>query len=525
MRRGILILKADEQHPNDPSLFEIIDINSSVQNLMGKKNQNLVGHKIAEVISLKKADLEILANVMNTGQSQQFEYYVKRLDEWLLISIHLSRNNFLTVVYENITEKKMMEQKIIDSEETMRLTLEVTGEGIWEWKADNTVKHNRKWCQIIGLNEEYITHHVDDYVARIHPEDREIVVEKLNDAIKNQELFHHTYRMVRTDGKAIWVEDRGVAVVNSDGEFVRMIGSLNEITDIVETQLKLNLEKELLRSTLLSVGDGIIATDVEGNVTIINPVAENISGWNYTEVKGKNIVDFFQMLDPETDQTLYFFDTSASLNTRHERVQNKQAIFITRYGEEYVVDCSISPIHFSDQKLKGFVITFRDITELAAYQKEIEYISFHDDLTSLYNRRFMRAELRRLDKSDYFPLSIMVIDINNLKQTNDYHGHLMGDRLIKKTAHILESTFTKTQHISRIGGDEFLIFLPRTSEEEAEYLKEKLFDKVKTQQLGEIPVSMAIGHATKTKDSEDVEEILKLADNNMYKHKRIIKGN
>ena len=106
LRSGFLIVKADVNYPNDPSLYEIIDLNSSVKDLIGKKNEDMVGRKIAEVILLRKVDLEMLANVMNTGHSQQFEYYVKRLDEWLSISVHHSRNNYLTLIFENITDKK-----------------------------------------------------------------------------------------------------------------------------------------------------------------------------------------------------------------------------------------------------------------------------------------------------------------------------------------------------------------------------------------------------------------------------------
>lgn len=523
MRRGFIILKADENDSNDSSLYEIMDINSSVKDLVGKKNQDLIGRKIAEIIPLKNADLEMLAYVMRTGQSQQFEYYVERLNEWLLISIHHSRNNFLTVIFENITEKKLTEQKLIDSEETMRLTLEVTGEGIWEWRKDDTVKHNEQWCHILGLDEKHLIHHLEAYVERIHPDDREAVMNRVYKAIETQEIFHHEYRMVRTDGTVIWVEDRGVAVVDSKGNFERMIGSLSEITEFIQTHEKLNLEKELLKSTLLSVGDGVIATDVKGNITIMNPVAEEFSGWKVTEVLGENIADVFQMLDTETKQTLYCFNTPDLQESKHKNIQNRQASVTSRYGEDYIMNCSISPIRLSDDKLSGFVIIFRDITDLVEYQKEIEYMSYHDDLTGLYNRRFARGELRRLDVPEYFPLTIMVIDINNLKQMNDYYGHVMGDRLIQKVAHVLERISTQEEIISRIGGDEFLILLPKTSEEKANHLKEKILGEMKTHQLNGIQLSVAIGHSTKNGPLEDVEETLRVADNNMYTNKKSVK--
>ena len=523
LRSGFLIVKADVNYPNDPSLYEIIDLNSSVKDLMGKKNEDMIGRKITEIILLKKADLAILANVMNTGLSQQFEYYVKRLDEWLLISVHHSRNNFLTIIFENITDKKITEQKLIDSEQTMSLTLEVTGEGLWEWRADGTVIHNKQWCRILGLDENFMTHHVDSYVDRIHPDDREAVMARIHKAIEMQGILHHEYRMVRPDGTIVWVEDRGVAVVGQDGKFERIIGSISDITDYRMTQINLNQEKELLKSTLLSVGDGIIATDVHGNITIMNPVAEDLTGWKDTEAIGKNIADVFQMVDPETDQSIICFNTTDSEENRHKEIRNKEASARSRNGKKYIINSSISPIRLSNDKLTGFVIIFRDITEAVEYQKEIEYLSYHDDLTGLYNRRYLMEALKSLDTEENYPFSIVAIDINNLKQTNDHYGHEMGDRLILETANILSSFFSSKGTVARAGGDEFTILLPQTSNEKMVELKDRMFQEIKDQFVDDIPISVAFGYAIKVKATESIEEILRIADNNMYENKRTYK--
>ena len=523
LRSGFLIVKADVNYPNDPSLYEIIDLNSSVKDLMGKKNEDMIGRKITEIILLKKADLAILANVMNTGLSQQFEYYVKRLDEWLLISVHHSRNNFLTIIFENITDKKITEQKLIDSEQTMSLTLEVTGEGLWEWRADGTVIHNKQWCRILGLDENFMAHHVDSYVDRIHPDDREVVMARIHKAIEMQGILHHEYRMVRPDGTIVWVEDRGVAVVGQDGKFERIIGSISDITDYRMTQINLNQEKELLKSTLLSVGDGIIATDVHGNITIMNPVAEDLTGWKDTEAIGKNIAEVFQMVDPETDQSIICFNTTDSEENRHKEIRNKEASARSRNGKKYIINSSISPIRLSNDKLTGFVIIFRDITEAVEYQKEIEYLSYHDDLTGLYNRRYLMEALKSLDTEENYPFSIVAIDINNLKQTNDHYGHEMGDRLILETANILSSFFSSKGTVARAGGDEFTILLPQTSNEKMVELKDRMFQEIKDQFVDDIPISVAFGYAIKVKATESIEEILRIADNNMYENKRTYK--
>ncbi|HZK47240.1 MAG TPA: hypothetical protein VFC64_04790 [Atopostipes sp.] len=136
MRSGFVVLRNDKAYPQDPSNYIIVDINRSLKTGLSETIQNFMGKKLHEVFNLKEEHYEMLSDVIQSGLSQQREFYLERMNEWLSITIHHSRQEYLTVMFENITEKKRTEEKLAHSENTMSRTLEVTGEGVWEWRMD-----------------------------------------------------------------------------------------------------------------------------------------------------------------------------------------------------------------------------------------------------------------------------------------------------------------------------------------------------------------------------------------------------
>nr|WP_309245233.1 HD domain-containing phosphohydrolase [Clostridium estertheticum] len=160
-----------------------------------------------------------------------------------------------------------------------------------------------------------------------------------------------------------------------------------------------------------------------------------------------------------------------------------------------------------------------DITQSKRKEKEICYLSYHDQLTGLYNRRFYEEELTRLDTERNLPMTIVMGDVNGLKFINDSFGHIMGDRLLKKVAKIISLGCRADDIIARLGGDEFVIILPRTDA----FVAEKIIKRIKNLSLGEkvgfIDISVSFGYQTKNSKEEKTEEILITAENNMYNNK------
>jgi diguanylate cyclase (GGDEF)-like protein/putative nucleotidyltransferase with HDIG domain len=161
----------------------------------------------------------------------------------------------------------------------------------------------------------------------------------------------------------------------------------------------------------------------------------------------------------------------------------------------------------------------RNISSDRRYRERIEYLSYHDQLTGLYNRRFFEEEIKRLDVQRNFPLGIVMADVNGLKLINDSFGHKMGDQLLVKVAEILKTACRADEIISRVGGDEFVILIPKINNEQIESMVNRIQQISAEEKIGSIEISISFGWELKFTEDEEVQDVFKRAENYMYKRK------
>jgi len=160
-----------------------------------------------------------------------------------------------------------------------------------------------------------------------------------------------------------------------------------------------------------------------------------------------------------------------------------------------------------------------DITERKKSEQRLVFLSYHDYLTGLYNRRFFEEEMKRLNQPRNLPLTIVMADVNGLKLVNDSFGHKDGDRLLQNVANSMKRGFRADDIIARIGGDEFAVILTNTDTEVAEEVVLRAKEQIKKHADKNMLHSVSFGFATKTRMEEDINEIFTTAENFMYRHK------
>jgi len=275
---------------------------------------------------------------------------------------------------------------------------------------------------------------------------------------------------------------------------------------------------ERLRITLFSVGDGFISTDKYGNIEMINDVAGRLTGWHQLESIGKPFDEVFYIINEHT-RAQCFSPIKIVSETGNSIELGNETILICREGLEIAIELSGAPIKDEEGKTVGVVIVFRDSTEKREKQKKIEYLSYHDHLTGLYNRRFYEAELRRLDTERNLPITLVMADVNGLKLINDAFGHNAGDEVLQKVADIFKSECRADEIVARIGGDEFVLLLPKANIKYANNIIDRIHAAIENERIDNVILSISMGCAVKQDISENMDDIFKEAEDDMYRRK------
>ncbi|MEJ0011682.1 MAG: EAL domain-containing protein [Bauldia sp.] len=284
-------------------------------------------------------------------------------------------------------------------------------------------------------------------------------------------------------------------------------------------------EKERAQVTLNSIGDGVICTDIAGNITFLNIVAERITGWAWQDANGRPMRDVVVILDAATHEPI---GNPMARAVRKDEVVHlpENSILVRRNGSELPIEDSVAPIHDRAGRATGAVIVFRDVSAARAMAQQMAHSAQHDFLTGLPNRMLLND---RVGQSIAFAarhrnkVAVLFLDLDGFKHINDSLGHPIGDKLLQSVAKRLVECVRGSDTVSRQGGDEFVVLLSEVQQlEDAAITARRMLAAVaEAHRIGvhDLHVTASVGVSVYPDDGHDAETLIKNADTAMYQAK------
>jgi diguanylate cyclase (GGDEF)-like protein/PAS domain S-box-containing protein len=419
-----------------------------------------------------------------------------------------------------LIERKETRQALMLSEARFRAMSDASPLGIFVSDAQGEcVYTNEAYHKISGLNLEQTLG--TNWSMAIHPDDRQRVLAEWRAAALGEAKFQSEARFLRADGSIVWARLNAAAML--DGEHSR--GHVQIVEDISARKAAEDAlfdEKERAQVTLNSIGDAVLTTNLPGNVTYLNQVAEAMTGWSQENALGRPLSEIFKIVDGATRQAA---PNPAQRAIHENRTVGLAAdsILIRRDGIESAIEDSAAPIHNRDGQVAGAVIVFHDVSESRAMALKMAHLAQHDFLTGLPNRMLLTERLSRAigqARRHSKRVGLMFIDLDYFKHINDSLGHTIGDLLLQMVAERLKLCIRDTDTVCRQGGDEFVILLAEIVQtQDATPVAEKLLAAFTEPCLiggHELHVTLSIGVAIYPDDGMDADEVMKNADTAMY---------
>jgi diguanylate cyclase (GGDEF)-like protein/PAS domain S-box-containing protein len=285
------------------------------------------------------------------------------------------------------------------------------------------------------------------------------------------------------------------------------------------------VEKERAQVTLDCIGDAVICTDIRGNVTFLNVVAENMTGSSRLEATGRPMAEIFRIVDVASREALPNPMEMAVGQNRTVHLPSN-CILIRRDGFEIPIEDSVAPIHDREGQATGAVIVFRDVSAARAMALQMTHSAKHDFLTGLPNRMLLNDRVSQaiaIASRHMKKVAVLFLDLDGFKHINDSLGHGIGDRLLQSIAKRLVDCVRGSDTVSRQGGDEFVVLLSEVEQAgDAAITARRMLQAVaEAHSIGQhdLHITTSIGASVYPDDGRDAETLIKNADTAMYQAK------
>ena len=484
----------------------------------GKTPIEAMGDEVGKVLQ------EGYKKCIASGKSMMYEETVEFMGstrDWLVRLTPVKENGQVSYIIGSrldITELKKLRE---DKERLLKNLNSMFTEHsavmlIIDMKTGKILNANPSACRFYGYTrKEILTMYIQDISEASNDAIKIMRVQALDNE-KPYSLFPH--RIKSGDVKMVDVYSSSITY---EGEN-QLFSIIFDVSDREKFRYDLYWDNELLSVTLNSIGDGVVTTDNEGKITYLNQAAQEITGWNNEAASTRPFEEVFDLRNETTGETISN-PISAVLETGKIVGLANHTVLLNRQGDFIPITDSAAPIKDQTGHVYGVVMVFHDVSHEKKQQRRIMYLSYHDSLTEIFNRRYMEEEMVRIDRASMLPITVIMGDVNGLKVTNDVFGHKTGDLLLKEVARTFQQAIQKDGIVSRWGGDEFLVLLPKTDTVQAQKIIQKLNEEFKENDRLPLQISVSLGFDVKHSEYENIHQVLQKAEEQMY-HRKLLEG-
>ena len=491
---------------------KILEVNEVLCKESGYTKAELEGKSVLEKLVLPEQYELAKENIKKLIQGKDLEFDIKTLTKDGNMKYYTLKETNITLpdgskgiisMHLDITERKKLENDLKENNNLLNSVLESIQSGITVLNPDLTIRYTNptmdKWFENKKLKEKKCFHgfYGKEDICDNCPVQKSLKTGKMESAIKK----------MPADFEIDFIEIFSYPII--DKEKNKITGVVEFVRDISE-RLKQKKELEMMNFSINNADFLIFRVNSDGIIKYANETVFSKLGYDKNRLIGlkvKNIIQNAQQIDRK----------SYWKKLKLDRSLNYELNYITKKGKSFPAE--ITSQYFKYENKEYEFIFAHDITERLKNEKEIKYLAYRDSLTDLYNRKFFEAEMKRLDTESELPISIIMGDLNGLKILNDSYGQKKGDQLLIKTAKMLKEMVREGDILARYGGDEFTILLRQTTNQTAQEIVKRIKSKSRKQNIGEIPLSISFGSATKNKKEQEITDIIKLAEDEMYRNK------
>lgn len=506
---------------------EFIDANQKFCDIIGYSQEELKNLKFMEITHPDDRDISregVLKLIDGSWPIFSIQKrYIKKDGSivWVELSSALMRSAdgkplYFTTLISDISDHKIKDDNLRNSERFLRESQSAAHIG--SYNTDFTIgmwRSSVELDRIFGIDDDYCRS-IQGWLDIVHPEWQQRMSGYLTKLLAEGSRFDFKYKIVRkNDQQERWVHGLGELTFDEQGNAVKLMGTIQDITE------QKKIEEELLKSEELFKGMFDEAPLGIGLFDFTTGKANKINR-KFAEIIGRTEEEILEM---DWMSISYPGDMAENLRLR-DKIKAGEINGFNMDKRYYKKDGSIVWINLTVTMLDplGYpgqreLCMIEDISERKINEAKILNLSYYDQVTGLYNRRFYEEELKRIDVERNLPITLIMLDVNGLKLTNDAFGHKAGDNLLQKVGTILRNECRAGEIIARIGGDEFVILLPGTEELAARSLAERISTATEKERGDSLILSLSIGTAVKREITAEMNKIFKEAEDDMYRHK------